>query len=188
MTVWLLYQSLKPEEEVKLRQQPYVALPLADVPDLSRVMNLADCRRLLQAIHPDAPPETINRLADRVWKYYSEVHPGDIIAVLLRSREEIALAEVTGKYEYRMGENREDIHTMPVKWHEKTAPMRVLKKLKLSSDEQGSRLVEITHRDGKIALMDHLPYKYNRFSKWKWVIAILVGIHAVSFIIHLIKR
>ncbi len=188
MTVWVLYQSLTPQEESTLRERPYVTLPLENLPDLSRVTNLADLRRLLQVLHAEAPPETVTRLADRAWKYYSELQPEDIVAVPLKSKDEVALAEVTGKYEHRMGDGGEDIHTVPVKWHKKPAPMRLMKKLKIEHDQKNNPMIEVTMREGKIALMDYLPYSYNRFSKWKWAILIFAGIQGLSYIIHMFNR
>ncbi len=71
-------------------------------------------RRKPSTARPSASGNSIQRL-----------HNEDIIAVPLMARQEVALAEVTGRYHYQVGENGEDMHLMPVKWYEKRIAARV---------------------------------------------------------------
>src|SRR5690606_19146360 len=117
------------------------------LPDLTQVNNQGDFKRLLQSLDFDAPPETITRRMERLWKRYSEVQVEDIFMIPLPTRQEIALAEITGPYAYRVSPAGEDIHTFPVSWHEKRISFRRFFRHKAILVPGGNPMQEITQKE-----------------------------------------
>ncbi|MDE3061156.1 MAG: hypothetical protein KGJ06_09100 [Pseudomonadota bacterium] len=171
MSIWLLHLPLTAEEEAHLTGRTHLPLPIEDVPDLSLMMRPVECRHLLQALHPEEPPEAISRRLERIWRLYTGVHAEDIIAVPLPARGELALAEVTGKYQYQVGEGGEDHHRVPVTWH-RPILLRRFRKFKELLVPGGEKMHEIASAPARIAIRDTLPHRYNRFARWKWLLAL----------------
>jgi hypothetical protein len=141
---------------------------------------------MLQLLHPDAPPEQITRQLEKTWKIYENIHPEDVIAVALPGKKEVVLAEITGPYGYRVGEKGEDIHFVPVKWHNKRISFsKLLKHKELTSPPAGMR--EIHEPATRIAVRDRLPHSYNRFAAFKWIIVIFIAWHMIERFRHMLS-
>src|SRR4029079_17897624 len=108
----------------------------------SRLGSPQACKQVLQEKHPDDPPESIGWKTNRLWRWYSDLHVDDIIAVPLLKSRELAVAEVTGPYQYRDG-----VHVIPVKWHEKRVPALALRKHKELLQGGGEPMYEVTKPD-----------------------------------------
>ncbi|NBO18784.1 MAG: hypothetical protein EBV03_06085 [Proteobacteria bacterium] len=160
MSVWILQQ---PENATA---QPYVQLPYEGLPDLSEVASPAQAMKLLRLLHPGEPPETLSRKFEGFWHSFTTLAPDDVIAVVMGNN--VALAEVTGRYEYRVGEGGGDLHLMPVTWHE-TQPRSSYKKFAYMFEGKAP-LREIHDRDERIAILERLPRAYNRFRGFKWIL------------------
>ena len=180
MTIWILRELLTPEEEAHIEERTHLTLPFEDLSDLSMVTSQVECRHLLQALHPDDPPETIARKTERIWRLYGGLRAEDIIAVPLNSRQELALAEITKKYHYEVGDGGSDVHQVVVKWHEKRVPWRSLRKHKDLLESRGEKLVEVTNPDARTIIRDRLPHSYNRFAKWKWILVLFFIMGLIS--------
>jgi len=180
MTIWILQQALTPDEEAHLKERTHLTLPFDDVPDLSRVSSQAGCRQLLQALHPDAPPETIARKSEQLWKLYGALQVEDIIAVPLNSRKEMALAEVTKRYQYDVGASGTDVHQVVVKWHDKGMTPGAFGKHNDLFNESAEKMREVTNAEARIAIRDRLPHPYNRFAKWKWLLILFFLMGLIS--------
>lgn len=167
MTMWLLHQPLAADEETRIGERTQVTLPFNDAPDLVKVGSQQAFRKLLQEAAPDDPPETISRRVEKIWKYYEGMQAGDLIAVPLVSSGEVAMAEVTGRYHFTEGS-----HTLPVTWYAKRAPLKSLAKQGAPVDIRPGHISEITDAELRNKLRSHLPYRYNRFARWKWIMAI----------------
>lgn len=165
MTVWILSQDLKPGEDILSRSE--LILPFDDYPDFTMAKTQGGYSKLLQSMHPEAPPESIKRMLEKSWQLYTAIHREDLIAVPLEAGE-AALAEVTGPCGYRV-EDGHDIHTVPVKWHGR---LRVSGKHKALFEPGASKLFEVTDAQARIAIRDKIPHPYNRFAKWKWLIVL----------------
>ena len=164
MSVWILKQGQG------ATAQPHVQLPYDGLPDLTHLGSPAQAMQLLKMIHPGEPPESLARRMEVFWHSFSTIAPDDVIAVVMD--DQIALAEVTGHYEYRVGEGGSDIHLLPVTWHE-TRPRSAYKKHAYLFEGRAP-LREITDRDERIAILEHLPRAYNRFRGMKWVLQLFV--------------
>ena len=182
MAVWILHQKLNAEEEAHIHNRGYVVLPFDHLPDLSSVSSEGKCRQLMAALHPDDPPESITLKSDRIWRMAAGLHKEDMIAVPLKNREEIALAQVTGGYRYQPEEGGSDIHLMPVTWYPKNVPLRRLSKHKTLFIDSGAPMMEVMDSEARIAICDQLPHSYNRFARWKWLMLVFFAIGAISLL------
>lgn len=172
MTVWVRHFPLSKEEEQTIKERAYLPLPFEGLPDLSHVPGPAQAIEMLAMLHPDEPPESINNRLDRFWPLFEKIHFEDVIAVPLPVRRQVVLAEVRGGYHYRVGENGEDIHEIPVKFYELNIPMSKLKKHQEWFTGGGNRLLEITDTQARVALRSYLPHSYNRFARFKWLLVV----------------
>jgi hypothetical protein len=172
MTVWVLHQQLTPQDEAAIRERTHLVLPFDGLPDLSRVTRPDQMKYLLRQIYPDDPPESVIHRFDRNWSRYYGLHAEDILAVPLKSRQEIAVAEVSGSYQYDEG-----VHRIPVKWHA-VAPLRKFRKYQNIFHEGREKMTEVTNQDARVAIRDCLPHAYNRFVRWKWLLVVffLMGV------------
>lgn len=181
MTVWVLHRQLTPQEEAEIAQHTYLELPFEGVPDLSAVTSQGHAMQLLRLLHPDDPPESLTRRMDRFWDIYGGLHKEDLIAVPLKGRGEMALAEVTGGYEYKVGERGADVHLIPVKWHERRIPLTRLSKHKEIFDG-GRAMYEVVTLEARTALRDYLPHSYNRFVRMKWLLALFFLMNLIGML------
>ncbi len=187
MTVWVLHQPLTPQEEANIEQRTHLTLPFDNLPDLSRVTSEATCHHLLSKLHPELPPESITGMLDRVWKQYRLLHLEDILAVPLPASKSVALAHVTGPYEYSVGPEGSDIHRIPVGWYKRLSPRLTTKHANVFSVRSGAML-EIENREVRIAILDQLPHSYNRFVKWKWLLVVFFGLGMLRMIEEMIRH
>jgi len=174
MTIWILHQPMSEEEEAVLSQQTTLALPFVGLPDLSELAGPAQALEMLAALYPDDPPESINNRLDRFWPTFVKIHFEDLIAVPLLHRKEVVLAEVTGGYIYQVGEKGEDMHRIPVKFYPQIIPLRRFKQYREWFTATGNKIVEVTDDKLRIAIRDQLPHQYNRFVKYKWLMALFI--------------
>lgn len=181
MSVWLRHLKLSEAEEETLTQQPYISLPLDGMPDLSLINSEAELRHLIAALHPEAPPETMQRLQQRYWTYARGVEEEDIIAVPLLHKKIVALAEVNGKYHYETNMQGDDVHRIGVNWMKKTIPFirfgRDAGMLKAGSNP----LHEVTDTRVRGLIRSALPYGYNRFAAIKWILFVFIAWRMVQF-------
>jgi hypothetical protein len=185
MSIWVLHASFTPDEEAHIKERTYLPLPFTGLPDLSVINGQIECRHLLQALNPDDPPEAITRKVEQIWRIYAGLQPEDIIVVPLKSRQEVALAEVTQRYHYQVGADGDDVHQVKVKWHDARIKFWTLRKHKEILDERGGKLREIGNAEARIIIRDRLPHSYNRFVKWKWLLIFFFVMGLISRLKHL---
>jgi len=180
MTIWVLHQALKPEEEERIHERTHVVLPFGDVPDLSGLSSAEQCRKMFRTLYPDDAPETLTRRVDKLWPHYSGLQKEDIIAVPLKTSKRVALAEVTGKYSYDGA--GPDKHLMSVTWYPNLTAMRWFGTHKDLFVVRSERMFEVTLSEARIAIRDKLPHSYNRFAKWKWIAVVFFILAVINMI------
>jgi hypothetical protein len=182
MSVWILHQLLTPEEEAAIESRGRLLLPFDGVPDLSFVENIGELTRMLAKLHPDLPVETLNRRAERYWELFHGLQQEDLLAVPLHAKREVALAKISGRYGYEAGVGGEDVHSIGVSWYNVHIPLVKLGKHKPLFENYRDRLVEVTDPDARQAIRKWLPHSYNRFAKWKWILAVLFILQIISML------
>jgi predicted Mrr-cat superfamily restriction endonuclease len=185
MSVWVLHQSLTPEEEARITERTHLILPFEGLPDLTPITSQAGARQLLELLYPDEPPEALSRRLERFWNHFTALGKEDTIGVPLPGLKQLALAEVTGPYEYRIGAEGEDIHLIPVKWYHRSIRYMTLHKHKELLASGGPALREVTHQDARVLIRDRLPHRYNRFARWKWLLALMFALGLVRMLMHI---
>lgn len=185
MSIWVLHLPMSEAEEKAVTAREFLPVPLSGLPDLTLVTNASECKHLLSAMHPDEPPETLNRRAERVWRLRSQVVEEDIIAVPLPGKSELALAEVTGPYAYRLDEKGGDVHGYPVKWHEKRVPFRAYMRHKEVLTAGSEPMRELVQRELAAPIRDRLPHPWNRFVWIKWILVVFIGWRMINYLVNM---
>jgi predicted Mrr-cat superfamily restriction endonuclease len=183
VSIWLFKLELNEAQEKILAERARLPLPLTGVPDLSRVSTLKHCALLAKSMYPNDPPERVYREAEAIWKVYYGVQLDDLLAIYLPISQQVALARVTDKYAYSVGEDGEDMHTIGVKWYAPVELRRFGKHKKMFL-EQVKPLTEVTNAEDKKAITEKLPYAYNRFTRIKWVLAVIFTLKIIGFTLH----
>lgn len=176
MTVWVLRQTLDADEEARIFERTELRLPFDGLPDLTQVSNAQEARRLLALLHPDEPPEATARRVERFWHRFSTLQLEDVIAVPLPLSRKLALATVVGHYRYETAADGGDIHLIPVRWHEKFIPLTKFSKHKELFDPANPPMYEVDSAEARASLREQLPHGYNRFAKWKWLMALFFAL------------
>lgn len=186
MSIWILRQQLTADEEAHLTTRPYIILPFDHIPDLSSVVNAQELRDILQALDPEAPPESINMKLERIWQQYTSLHMEDVVVVPLTHSKKVAIGEISGRYHYKVDENGKDVHTMGINWHPQLISHLVFGKHKHLFTNNFT-MQEVTDKEARIKIMDQLPRSYNRFAKWKWVLMIFLIMQAMVMLFSMLK-
>lgn len=186
MTVWILQQNLTLDEEKEIFERTELVLPFDDLPDLSGVYTMHECQNLLRTLYPDAPPESIMRQSENIWSKYSNLYMEDTVAVPLPRIGKVALAQITGPYQYRVSvENPNERHVIPIKWYPKMHLFFAFGRQRHIFVNLQQRLYEVKEHAAIRAIHNKLPFGYNRFSGWKWLwIWGIIGAIMVMRLVH----
>lgn len=173
MSVWVLHSS---NADVAANQ---LSLPFEGLPDLTSLQDIHDCKRLIQLLQPESSPESRHVQVDRIWHIRSQLHADDIIAV--PSDNQVLLFHVNGGYQYEVGKDGADIHSVPVTW-QKTVPLSRFGKHQAIFTPGRQKMLEVSDKEARVAIHDKLPRSYNRFAGLKWLVIILFGIQVISML------
>jgi predicted Mrr-cat superfamily restriction endonuclease len=179
MSVWIIRQTLSAEEEARILERPYILLPFEGIPNLSAISSPYQLRSILQTLAPDAPPESIGWEESRIWGQFTQLQPDDTVVVPLPYRRQVAIGQITGKYEYGVGDAGQDEHKVPIMWNSKLLDQSIFAPSLLAN---AGRMSEVTDREARIKIHDQMPHTYNRFAKWRWIAAILIGLQVLSML------
>jgi predicted Mrr-cat superfamily restriction endonuclease len=185
MSVWVLHQELTPQEEETILERTHLLLPFEGLPDLSFVNSKEECTRLIRSLFTGDAPETVALKADRIWTQFSEIQMEDTIAVPLPASEAVAIARVSGRYCYHVDGNKEDAHLIPVTWFGNTVKLKQFGSSRSLFNKGTSRFYQVTSRPDRIAILNRLPHKYNRFVKLKWLVIIFMALGAVRLYVRI---
>jgi predicted Mrr-cat superfamily restriction endonuclease len=184
MSVWIVQQPLiEPDEEPHIGGSGYVFLHYDDIPDLTHITSPAQARHMLRVLYPGEPPESISRRLEKFWHTHAGMQPEDIVVVPLHATGKLALGRVSGPYEYRTGFDIGDMHMLPVAWLHDSVSMALLRKHRDWFQRPG--ITEVTDLDARVALRGKLPHAYNRFHKWKWLLAVFMGMGMLHLLMNI---
>lgn len=180
MSVWTLNLPLTPGEEESIMQRTHLPLPYHNLPDLTHITTQAEATRMLRTLHPSEPPESLHTMRDKFWNLHAFLQTEDLIAIPLPAHFQVAIAKITGPYQYHVGPGGTDLHLIPVTWPASPVPMQKFRKHHTIFSLPGMR--EVTDRDARLAIYGKLPHGYNRFDKWKWLFAVFMLLGAVRYL------
>ncbi len=181
MSIWVLRQEMTPEDEKGVFERSDLVLPFGQLPDLSLVKSPLAARNLMKMLYPAEPPESLARRVDRFWSQFSGVQVEDLIVVKLPTLNVAVIATVSGKYHYEVGDKGSDIHLIPVRWHDKEIKLSRFKHKEIF-DPTNPPMMEVMEPEVRVALRDYLPHNYNRFAKFKWLLALFFAMTLVRML------
>lgn len=172
MSVWILNPAFTESEEATFIEHSELPLPFAGLPDLSGVESEFAMRALIAAVHPELPPESINRRAEIAWRNYHELALEDLVLVPYAQGRLAALAEVTERYRYYV-QDGVDRHSASIRWLNTHIPRKKLAALSLLlANPVPMQLVD--NGDQRKHVYRLLDRPYNRFVKWQWLLGVAI--------------
>ena len=187
MSLWILRQTLTAQEEENLLHRAYVLLPFSHVPDLSHVINPQELRHILHRLDPEAPPETLMRMQERIWTQLNSLQPGDLVAVPLLHSDKVVLGETNGRYSYHVDAQGRDEHRIEIHWHTQLIPQAAFGKHRLIF-KNAPDMMEVTDKEARIKIYDQLPHSYNRFAKWKWLMGGIILLQSAAMLFGMMRK
>ncbi|MHC1754498.1 MAG: restriction endonuclease [Methanosarcina sp.] len=101
MKLWLLKASGTLEDEEIILEDNVITIGGAEFPDLSGIKNEEQVKKLILKKYPDMRGERSGTWAGEICSFITKIKKGDLIAVPLKTRNEVLIGKVTGDYEYR---------------------------------------------------------------------------------------
>lgn len=177
MSVWVAGMA-SPEAVWELEELP---LPFAGYPDLSGVGSEQEMQRLVALLHPDKPPESIIREAEKAWRIFSALAVEDLVLVPSYDTRMASLAQVVQSYRYRE-EGGEDMHSASVRWLKHHIPFRKINMLSNVLVQRYS-MIQVEHPDQRKQIYHLLDRPYNRFAKWRWILGVAIAMQVIVMLI-----
>lgn len=87
-----------------------------EVPDLSQVKASEELQILLNTIYPQDKSNTLTNYKGQIWSFIDRIKEGDLVALPLKGRPNIAVGRVNGPYTYRRDLGFNALHVRPVHW------------------------------------------------------------------------
>ncbi len=101
MNVWMVRGGKFGEFEPIAFEKSLTCLGFFEMPNLNKAKTETAMRELVQNAFPAASTSRVSNFSAQVYSFAHRMQVGDIIAMPLKGQPQIALARVTGLYEYR---------------------------------------------------------------------------------------
>lgn len=174
MTFWLTDTS-----EISIHAGKFsnaITMPKYNEQDYTTARSMLAVKRMLKEQDSEQPPEHLELLAQTIWRFVDGIDKEDIICAVEKDENEkptnVYFAQVTNHVQY---DDRLGKHVLPVRWFEESASMLRMKPYKhyLANADAWPSVID----DNKFrqALASHLPLPGSRFSKWTWIVILLVA-------------
>lgn len=115
MSVWMVRAGAHGESETLALQENIVCLGFGEVPDLSKATTREAVYDICLKAYPHAREGRLRNVMGQLFAFAHRIEVGDTVVLPLKTRAQLAIARVTGPYEYRtdMGDVH---HTRAVQW------------------------------------------------------------------------
>lgn len=100
MKFWLLKSAGTLEDEEKILEDSVVTIGWAELPDLSE-RNKEQVKKLILEKYPGMREELSETWAEEIYSFITKIGKGDLVAVPLKTRNEVLIGKISGNYEYR---------------------------------------------------------------------------------------
>jgi predicted Mrr-cat superfamily restriction endonuclease len=100
MKFWLLKSAGTLEDEEKILEDSVVTIGWAELPDLSE-RNKEQVKKLILEKYPSMREELSETWAEEICSFITKIENGDLVAVPLKTRNEVLIGKISGNYEYR---------------------------------------------------------------------------------------
>jgi predicted Mrr-cat superfamily restriction endonuclease len=101
MKFWLLKATGTLEDEELILENSVITIGWAEFPDLSGIKNEAQVKKIMLEKYPGMQEKRSSAWAGEIHSFITKIKKGDLVAVPLKTRNEILIGKVTGDYEYR---------------------------------------------------------------------------------------
>jgi restriction system protein len=101
MRFWLLKAAGTLEDEELILEYSVITIGWAELSDLSSIRNEAQVKRIMLEKYPGMQDERSSAWAGEIYSFITKIKKGDLVAVPLKTRNEMLIGKVTGEYEYR---------------------------------------------------------------------------------------
>jgi predicted Mrr-cat superfamily restriction endonuclease len=115
MKLWLLKAAGTLEDEEIMLENSVITIAWAEFPDLSGTKNESQIKKIMLEKYPGMQKERSSAWAGEIHAFITRIKKGDLVAVPLKTRNEILIGKVTGDYEYRQLSNFIS-HIRSVRW------------------------------------------------------------------------
>ncbi|MDY9926770.1 hypothetical protein [Methanosarcina sp.] len=101
MKLWLIKAAGTLEDEEIILEDGVITIGGAEFPDLSSIKNEEQVKELILEKYPGMRGERSGTWAGDICSFVTKMKKGDLVAVPLKTRNEVLIGKVTGDYEYR---------------------------------------------------------------------------------------
>lgn len=183
MGYWILRTNLTPEQEAQLLTAKKIVMFGDGLPDLTMVSGHNELRKMLVALYPEWPPETLRARTDYNWDFLHSILPEDVVGQLLPSRKQVAFGRITGPYHYDTSSVPGLPHTRPVEWVKDPVPLEDLKDVVI---ESGSNTLYAVYLQSQSHIIDKslsIIQRGKRYQVARWLMIILLLVNLLAIVI-----
>ena len=114
--IWMVRAGESGRLFAEFERAKCVAIGWDEIGDLSAVNSQADVRQLHDNSYQDCHPSAAANAAAIIWKFKSEMQPGDSVVTYYPSKREYLVGKIIGDYRYDTKLLPEYHHVRPVEW------------------------------------------------------------------------
>jgi len=115
MKFWLIKAAGTFEDEELILENSVITIGWAEFPDLSSIKNEVQVKKIMLEKYPGMQETRSSAWAREINSFITKIKKGDLVAVPLKTRNEMLIGKVTGDYEYRQLSNFIS-HIRSVRW------------------------------------------------------------------------
>ncbi len=101
MKFWLLKAAGTLEDEELILENSIITIGWAELPDFSSIKDEGQVKKIILEKYPGMQDERSSAWAGEIYSFITKIKKGDLVAVPLKTRNEMLIGKVTGDYEYR---------------------------------------------------------------------------------------
>jgi restriction system protein len=114
--VWTVRGGRFGEREQEALDEGLIVLGWDDLGDLSGVASVEEIVALLGSAYSDDAARTIENWAHQLWRFLMVMQIGDLVVMPRKFQSVVAIARITGGYEYMADADMQRRHTRQVEW------------------------------------------------------------------------
>jgi restriction system protein len=122
VSLWLLRGGEKGCFEDDAIKHGLAIVDWSELGDLRQLADKDDLKFALNNCYPKVAPTRTRRWVPQIWYFRSEIIVGDMVAMPRKGKGHFSIGDVTGKYEFRNGDDKTYKHVRKVAWYETDVP------------------------------------------------------------------
>ncbi len=101
MKLWLLKAAGTLEDEEIIQEDSVVTIGWSEFSDLSNIKNEEQVKKLILEKYPGMRGDRSGTWAEDICSFITKIKKGDLVAVPLKTSNEVLIGKISGDYEYR---------------------------------------------------------------------------------------